>query len=205
MSYDIKLIQKDQFTPTFWSGGMATELTTYPEGSSFSKRDFLWRLGFAKIDIPQSTFSNLPGISRTLMVTNGKMLLNHEDKYSKCLGQFEQDSFSGEWNTTTIGKSSVFNLMTRENYSGEVIHFNINPSGTKPFSYSASYEKEIVAICIYPVSGTLNTKINHKMITDKTDEVLVLNSMDFSANHKFIFTNVSKEVLNLIISVIYKN
>lgn len=204
MSYDIKLIQEDKFTPTFWSGGMATELTTYPETSSFAKRDFLWRLGFAKIDIQESTFSKLPGVSRTLMLTNGKMTLNHEGKYSKCLGLFEQDSFNGEWNTTTVGKSSVFNLMTRENYSGELIHLTINPNGTKTFNYCTSYEKEIVSICLYPISSTLNTKIGHKTFTVKTNELLVLNPIDFASNHKFNFTNTSKEVLNLIISVIYK-
>lgn len=204
MSYDIKLIQEDKFTPTFWSGGMAKELITYPETSSFSKRDFLWRLGFAKIDIPESTFSKLPGISRILMLTNGKMTLNHEGKYSKCLGPFEQDSFDGDWATTTVGKSSVFNLMTRENYSGEVIHFNINPNGTKTFTYCTSYEKEIAAICFYPISGTLSTKIGHKMLTVKTNELLVLNPIDFASNHKFNLKNTSKEVLNIIISIIYK-
>lgn len=204
MGYNIKLTKKDQFTPTFWSGGMATELTTYPEGSSYAARDFLWRLGFAKIDIPESTFSNLPGVSRTLMLTTGKMTLTHEGMYSKTLGPFEQDSFSGEWKTTTKGQSSVFNLMTRENYSGELIYLSINPSGSKIFSYSASYEKEIVAICIFPLCGTLKTKINHDLLTLKADDLLILNPIGCTNSHKFDFINSSKEVLNAIVSVIYR-
>lgn len=204
MNYNLKLVRKEDFTPTYWSGGMASELTTYPENSSFAKRDFLWRLGFANIDILESTFSSLPNISRTLMVTNGKLILNHKDHHSACLGPFEQDSFNGEWNTTTKGKASVFNLMTQKNYSGELIHTNINPSSNKTFNYTASYEKEITEICIYPLSGTLKTKISNSDITLKRGDLLILSPINSINSHNLSFCNSSKEVLNMIISIIYR-
>lgn len=56
MNYDVELIREKSYKPTFWSGGMATELITYPVDSDYASRNFLWRLGIAKIDIPESTF-----------------------------------------------------------------------------------------------------------------------------------------------------
>ncbi len=65
MTYNINLIKNIDYTPTYWSGGMASELITYPIDSSFANRDFLWRIGCAKIDIDTSIFSNLPSIKKT--------------------------------------------------------------------------------------------------------------------------------------------
>jgi len=68
MKYIIELLKQENYKPTFWSGGMATELTTYPLNSDYASKNFLWRLGIAKIDIPESTFSSLPKVSRKFMV-----------------------------------------------------------------------------------------------------------------------------------------
>ncbi|MGN0145317.1 MAG: HutD-family protein, partial [Clostridium sp.] len=43
MNYNIKITKNTDYSPTYWSGGMASELITYPEGSSFAERNFLWR------------------------------------------------------------------------------------------------------------------------------------------------------------------
>jgi len=68
MKYIIELLKQENYKPTFWSGGMATELTTYSLNSDYASKNFLWRLGIAKIDIPESTFSSLPKVSRKFMV-----------------------------------------------------------------------------------------------------------------------------------------
>ena len=204
MNYNLTLVHKGDFSPTYWSGGMATELTTYPENSSYSERNFLWRLGFANIDIPESTFSTLPNISRTLMVTNGRLTLNHEGQHTACLGPFEQDSFQGEWKTTTKGQASVFNLMTQDNYSGELIHLPINPSCNKKFSHIIPFEKQLAAVCVYTLSGVLSTKINNHNLTLKSGELLRLDVINSSNKVDFKFTNSSKEILNMVIAIIYK-
>lgn len=49
MNYDVELIREKSYKPTFWSGGMATELITYPVDSDYASRNFLWRLGIAKL------------------------------------------------------------------------------------------------------------------------------------------------------------
>jgi len=45
MNYNVELIKQENYKPTFWSGGTATELITYPLNSDYASRNFLWRLG----------------------------------------------------------------------------------------------------------------------------------------------------------------
>lgn len=204
MNYDIKIIPKQENIPTFWYGGMSAELTTYPPSSSFDKRDFLWRLGVAKIDIPESNFSCLPGVSRHLMVTDGKMDIEHSGKYKKTLSQLEVDSFIGDFETKTHGICSVFNLMTRENYIGNLSSLIINHKTTHEFSHSVSYNEEIVSVCFYPIAGSFKTKINNSTLEIQTGDLLRIDCIESDSSVDFNLMCTSYEPCKIIISIIYK-
>ncbi|SFC42091.1 HutD family protein [Clostridium uliginosum] len=204
MNYDIKLIKKESYTPTIWSGGMATELITYPIGSDYASRNFLWRLGVARIDILESNFSNLPNVSRNFMVTEGKITLEHENKYSKTLNPFDQDIFMGDWKTKTYGKASVFNLMTKENYHGELIHLHINPLKETKFIVKPSCNTPIESICFYALNGGFKSKINNKIFMIENADLLCLNYTVNSNNiPQLTFSNTSEEITDIIVSIIY--
>lgn len=205
MNYNVELIREENFKPTFWSGGMATELITYPENSDYASRNFLWRLGVAKIDILESTFSNLPKVSRKFMVIEGKITLNHENKYEKLLNSFEQDNFMGDWNTNTYGKASVFNLMTRENFQGELIHLNIPPKKHINFKYDAQIKKDLIAICFYVVNGTFKTTLNNKEFKVKPNDLLKVDYISSSFSHEFAFYNESSNITDIVASIIYRS
>lgn len=205
MKYNYKLIKNSDYTPTYWSGGMATELTTYPPNSSFVARDFFWRLGFAKIDIDTSTFSSLPGIKRHLMVTDGSMTLTHKDKYSKELKCFSQDFFMGDWITTTKGRCSVFNLMTRENYDGELSYISLSSKDARNFTlkeYSMT-KKQIINICFYALNNTFNICVNDiNTVVDNGDLFIIFNEYN---NFDFSFdicnnTNVNSDIIVAVIT-----
>jgi environmental stress-induced protein Ves len=204
MKYNVELVKQENYKPTFWSGGMATELITYPINSDYASRNFLWRLGFAKIDILESTFSNLPNISRKLMVTEGKLTIEHENKYSKVLSPFDQDGFMGDWKTKTYGKSSVFNLMTSNNYDGDLIHLSIAHRKKIEFKYEAPLSKDLVAICFYVVSGNFQSTINNKVFNINQNDLLLLKCMNSNSTHEFIFFNNSSVLTNIIVSIIYR-
>lgn len=204
MNYNVELIRQESYKPTFWSGGMATELITYPLNSDYASRNFLWRLGVAKIDIPESTFSNLPNISRKFMVTEGQITLNHENKYTKLLNPFDQDSFMGDWNTTTLGKASVFNLMTQKNYNGELINLTILPKKHYKFNYKASINKDLVVICLYAVNGSFKVDINNKLYKVNNNDLLLINSTAQNSTHEFIFSSNCLDNTNIIASIIYR-
>lgn len=205
MNYNVELIKKENYKPTFWSGGMATELITYPQNSDYASRNFLWRLGVAKIDILESTFSTLPQVSRKFMVIDGQITLDHENKYKKSLNSFEQDNFMGDWNTKTYGKASVFNLMTRENYQGELIHINIPPKKFINFEYDAELNKDLIAICFYVTDGTFKTTLNNKEFKVNPSDLLKVDYIKSTFSHKFLLNNDSSNITNIVVSVIYRS
>ena len=203
MKYNIELLKEANYKPTFWSDGMAKELATYPLDSDYASRNFLWRLGVAKIDIPESTFSNLPKVSRKFMVMEGQITLQHENKYTKLLNTFEQDDFMGDWNTKTDGKAYVFNLMTKENYSGELIHLTINPSNQLKFQCKTPLNKTIAAICFYLIDGEFNSTIDGKVFTAAKNNLVLINCITSNNTHEFELYNNSSEFTNIIVSIIY--
>ena len=205
MKYNVELLRQENYKPTFWSGGMATELTTYPLNSDYASKNFLWRLGVAKIDIPESTFSSLPKVSRKFMVIEGKITLDHENKYKKLLNSFEQDDFMGDWKTKTYGKASVFNLMTRENYNGELLHLNISPNKQLKFEYKTPLNKELAAICFYTVNGGFNSTINDKVFETVKNDLILINCVNSIYIHEFMLSNNTSEITNIIVSIIYLN
>jgi uncharacterized protein len=205
MNYNVELIKKENYKPTFWSGGMATELITYPQNSDYASRNFLWRLGVAKIDILESTFSTLPQVSRKFMVIEGQITLDHENKHKKSLNSFEQDNFMGDWNTKAYGKASVFNLMTRENYQGELIHINIPPKKLINFEYDAELNKDLIAICFYVADGTFKTTLNNKEFKVNSKDLLKVDYLKSSFSHEFVLNNDSSNITNIVVSVIYRS
>lgn len=202
MIYNVEHLTQENYKPTFWSGGMATELTTYPLNSDYASRNFLWRLGVAKIDIPESTFSSLPKVSRKFMVIDGKITLHHENRYKKNLNTFEQDDFMGDWKTKTYGKASVFNLMTRENYSGELLYLNIDAGSQLKFQYKAPFNKALEAICFYTVTGRISTTINDVIYEAAKNDLISINCAASSHTHEFLLTNIASETANIVVSII---
>ncbi|ETI88314.1 HutD family protein [Clostridium butyricum] len=175
MTYTINLIKNTDYKPTYWSGGIASELITYPLNSSFANRDFLWRIGCAKIDIDTSIFSSLPSIKRHLMVTDGEMILTHKEKYSKLLKNFDQDFFMGDWNTSTKGRCSVLNLMTQKNYDGTLTHINILKNNIANLKYIYPKDSELIAICIHSLKKDIISEINSQEFKVEQGDLLCVN------------------------------
>ncbi|MDA3952039.1 MAG: hypothetical protein PF485_00195 [Bacteroidales bacterium] len=46
--------------------------------------------------------------------------IEHQNQYSKVLKKFEQDQFSGDWETKSYGIATDCNLMTKGNATGEI-------------------------------------------------------------------------------------
>ena len=75
-------------------------------------------ISIATVEVESSTFTSLPGVSRTLMVLNGQLRLKHEGHHESILNPLEKDNFSGDWKTKSWGKVTDFNLMTKGECSG---------------------------------------------------------------------------------------
>lgn len=118
MKTEIQTVRREDQSVSAWSGGTTTQLAIWPPDADYKQRNFKWRLSSARVDLEESTFTSLPGIHRLIMILEGQVRLVHEGHREITLNAFEQDSFEGDWKTTSFGKCVDFNLMTTEGCQG---------------------------------------------------------------------------------------
>ncbi|MCD2346959.1 HutD family protein [Clostridium guangxiense] len=191
MNYKTKIIKKEEYSVSKWSGGQTTELYIYPEDSKYKDRNFMWRISSATMDVQESTFTYLPGFSRELMVIHGETTLEHESRYKVTLKPFEKDSFMGDWTTKSFGKASDFNLMTSQDCNGSLdvldvkdkisIELNCTENGFNVSQY------------FYPVGGSIEVQIkDDKFHVDERD-LFVISYSDWEEEINIV-NNSSNEI-----------
>ncbi|MFV0517220.1 MAG: HutD family protein [Aminipila sp.] len=115
---EFHIYKKEDYNIGQWSGGSTTELYIYPADKKYIDRDFIWRISSATVDIEESDFTALPDYDRTLIVLEGEVILAHKNKRVARLNKYEQDRFSGEYETRSYGKIVDFNLMVKKGNVG---------------------------------------------------------------------------------------
>ncbi|MFZ9028342.1 MAG: HutD family protein [Crocinitomicaceae bacterium] len=154
----IKIISTPLKKPTKWSGGLTTELFIYPEGSSYTERNFDFRLSTATVEVETSVFTPLQYVQRTLMVLEGKMELNHQGHHSAVLGPMDVDDFDGGWETSSKGTCVDFNLMCLNGTKGTVEGFDLDMAETVNMDCNDSH------CFVYIFKGALN--VNYSSIEE---------------------------------------
>lgn len=109
-----QIIKKAQQKSSNWGGGQTTECFIYPPESDYKKRNFLYRLSTATIEVWNSEFTALPNVYRKLMVLDGVLYLNHNKQRKVFLRKFDFDEFMGDQQTTSEGKCVDFNFMATQ-------------------------------------------------------------------------------------------
>ena len=143
-----------------WSGGSTTELYISPDNGNYSTLDFKLRISLAKVKVPKTTFTPLKGVSRKLMVLQGDIILKHEDHHSQQLRKFDVDSFEGSWNTTSIGHSTNFNVISLGTLKNLLIGEKMRPQGNSHIDFDKKWNN----LFIYVFSGNLEVEIKQKTI-----------------------------------------
>lgn len=123
----IQKINKSDNKISKWSGGSTTELAIFPEGANYAKREFLWRISSATVEIEKSSFTPLPGVQRIIMPLDGELKLHHLEHRELVLNPFEQDSFPGDWQTESEGKVQDFNVMCQVGAEANLEYFSLKP------------------------------------------------------------------------------
>ena len=125
-SKEYSIIKKSDWIITSWSGGTTSQLFIYPAESDFKNGNYQLRISIASVEVETSTFTPLKDVNRTLLVLEGNLSLSHKNQHSSVLKQYDQDSFSGNWQTSSIGKVLDFNVMTKGNTKSEVRMINVS-------------------------------------------------------------------------------
>jgi len=124
----MKIIRQQDQSLTTWSGGTTRQVYIFPEGSSYTDRNFQIRISTATVEVETSVFTSLPGYFRRLMVLEGELHLIHQGQHESHLKKFDEDSFMGEWKTVSYGKATDFNAMSTEQYATMLSGYEVEPS-----------------------------------------------------------------------------
>lgn len=151
-----------------WSGGTTTQLAIYPKDAGYKELNFQFRISTATVEVEESTFTKLPGISRKLMILDGEIKIEHQNHYSKTIRKFEQDSFEGSWDTKSYGKATDFNLMTTGNAKGKIEAIILNKN--KKIRLTVDFNFYV----FYVYSGKVSVSFNNKIYELYCEDVLLL-------------------------------
>ena len=163
----IEHIKASDLITTKWSGGTTTQLAIYPKDAEYKKLNFLFRISTATVEVEESIFSKLPGISRKLMILDGEIKIEHQNQNSKTLKKFEQDSFEGDWDTKSFGKAVDFNLMTSDKSKGEIESVILNKNEELRFTVNSDF------YVFYLYSGKVNVSFKNKIYELYCGDVLL--------------------------------
>lgn len=176
---NFKIISKSDLLPRIWDGGKTYEYFISPADSSYSNRDFDFRISSASIEKTPSNFTRFEAYQRYLVMLDGDLKINRngkEDNYAQH-EIFEFDS-NDEIQSFSIGND--FNLMVR---NGE------NPFEIKVQMLSSVYQKSWMFV--FAIAET-RLKINQQEIKMNANDLLVLEndqieSITFESDLEVIF------------------
>jgi environmental stress-induced protein Ves len=176
----IEHIKASKLTTNQWSGGTTTQLAIYPKNAEYKERNFQFRISTATVESEESTFTRLPGVLRKLMILDGEIRIEHKNQHSKTLKKFDQDEFSGDWDTKSHGKATDFNVMTTGNTFGDIEAITLQ----KGERYEFWKSKNLDFLILYAYKGPLNFKTeNHSYSIEKGDVLII----DSEETNKFFF------------------
>jgi len=187
----IENIKASDLVTNKWSGGTTTQLAIYPKDAEYKKQDFLFRISTATVEVEESTFTKLPGISRKLMILDGEIKIEHQKHYSKTLRKFEQDSFEGDWDTKSFGKATDFNLMTTGKAKGNIESLILEKNKKTQFGSDFNY------LGLYIYSGEIELTVNQKHLKISQGDFLSIIGSD-KKELEILSDNLSEIILTQI-------
>ncbi len=109
----LHLTQRDYKTSA-WAGGTTTEIFLWPRDGSYADRNFQMRISSARVDLPESDFTALPGVRRYITPLQGGFTLTHEEGEPVVMGPLDGPyCFDGGACTHCVGTATDFNLMLK--------------------------------------------------------------------------------------------
>jgi len=184
----IKLIKHNQQITTNWSGGTTTELFIYPEGANYATRDFLFRVSTATVQTETSTFTDLTGFNRILMLLNGNLTVTHNQTNTHHLTPFTPHFFDGGWQTRAQGLVTDFNVIFKPEVKTniEVLKLDINQQ--------ININNNSNLLFIYLIDGSIVLENNQEQWHLNEKDFVSTDQTQFSINPKTTSTIVKVSV-----------
>lgn len=110
----IKIYSKEDCSTSSWAGGTTTQLWILPEDGNYASRDFVARVSSATVNLEESDFTALPGVTRYITPLSGSFILSHPNGQTVTMAPLSEPyRFDGGTATHCVGKATDFNLMLK--------------------------------------------------------------------------------------------
>lgn len=200
-----KVVRKEDTKTTEWSGGTTTQLAIWPDNGDYAKRQFVWRVSSACVKAEESEFTSLPGVSRCLMILDGKLWLSHEGQYELELERLQQDNFDGSWRTLSRGRVTDFNLMVTEG-EGRVQVVELEPSSELYVHLSPLIQEwDMVSEIFYLLNDNVSVRDDAGEETELRLGDVIMACVDSENSHGLTLYNKSTAKVEMIRAVVYHN
>jgi len=167
---NIDIYKAADFKINKWSGGSTTELYIHPFTATYAARNFSFRISSATVEIENSDFTILPGVSRQLMILKGSIKVSHKNHYEIQLNKREIDCFDGNWETSAVGTCVDFNLMTKGNTKGKISSVCVSADKNLNFQMEVTCE----FIIFYAYEGNMQCHFGSEKRNLNQGELLVI-------------------------------
>lgn len=176
MPYTFELIRKADQATSNWSGGTTTQIAIFPKNAVYAERNFTWRISSARVELEESEFTSLPGIWRLIMVLDGEMRLEHTGHHTTYLKPFDQDSFSGDWATKSLGKVRDFNVMLAKGSTGKLIATSLAPQASADVEIHNFDPDQFpqMTSAFYCVDGSVTVTVTNDIFKLTTGDMLLI-------------------------------
>lgn len=179
---NIQIIHKDLLTPITWNGGKTYEYVIHPVGTSYTNRDFDFRISCASIEKVPSTFTKFNGYKRYLVMLDNELTINRnnkEENYSKNeLFEFDSDD-----SIRSFSLGNDFNVMVKK--------------GSRPIDliisrFDGNYQQKLLfAFALHETE----IKINEQLVRLKKNDLLIITNED---NQLITCTSNQKLIIGLL-------
>ena len=147
---DWKLLTREDYVTTSWSGGTTTQLAIAPEGAVYAGREFLWRLSSATVELDHSDFTPLPDYNRFLAVLEGEIKLKIDAQEPFPLAPGRVVAFDGGVPVESWGQCVDFNLMVRKGKAQGAVSVLSNTH-----THSGTWSPDPGDLAIYCAAGSV--------------------------------------------------
>lgn len=157
----IQIIKHNQQQTVNWSGGTTTQLFIYPADAQYAERNFLFRISTATVETDTSTFTDLTGYQRIIMLLQGELTLTHNKEVTHHLKPLIPHLFDGAWQTEAAGKVTDFNVMFKPDVNAvvEVVVLNAHQS--------TLIKTNTHLTCLYVTKGQVIINMSQQTLQEK--------------------------------------
>ena len=193
-------IKAEHLKTASWAGGTTTQLFIEPATATYTAFNFDFRVSFATVEVPESTFTFMPSVTRHLMILKGELAIDHLQRYSKVLRCFDTDTFNGEWPTKAKGQVMDFNLMTRGGTEGKLDKVSVGKNERRRFTGLGNWDsrqlkKQYLGFFVF--EGWVHLEIAQQVLKADTGDFILFENISMDAEIGVIGGDVSNTLIKV--------